>query len=350
MLSHPTPTTQAHAEAQVFLGGAEGFEPRSLPFPEHLAAGEVLVRIRLATICGSDLHTIAGRRATPLPAVLGHEAVGEVVAVGHGREAWQPGDRVTWSLVDSCGQCAACTDYGLPQKCEDLFKYGHARLSDASGLNGCYASHIVLRSGTHLCRVPDGLDDALVAPANCALATLVNVLEQVPASARRVLVQGAGLLGLYGLALLQERGVTELYCRDPDPDRLRAAAAFGAQTAPGELRNLDAVIEVSGAAAAVPEGVAALRPGGTYVWAGMVHPQTALSLTGEAIVRGCLQVVGVHNYAPRHLDAAVAFLARNHSRWDFASLVSPPLPLTELPRALEMAQSRRWARVSVRPA
>ena len=91
---------------QVFRPDPGGFRLEEAPLPAP-GPGEVLVRIRLATICGSDLHTLAGRRAAPGPCILGHEAVGEVCAQGAGREDLRPGERVTWSLCDSCGRCPA---------------------------------------------------------------------------------------------------------------------------------------------------------------------------------------------------------------------------------------------------
>ena len=138
----------SHARIAVFRGPGRRFDLEERPLPRHLGPREVLVRIRLATICGSDLHTLAGRRDEPTPSVLGHEGVGEVVALGPGRSECAPGDRVTWSLADSCGHCAACAEWDLPQKCRRLFKYGHAPLSDGTGLNGTYATHLLLRSGT----------------------------------------------------------------------------------------------------------------------------------------------------------------------------------------------------------
>src|SRR5690606_27174870 len=104
---------------QLFHGPGHPFEGRRLPLPASLAHGEVLVEISLATICGSDLHTFEGRRGAPTPCVLGHEAVGRVIASA--RVGVLPGQRVTWSLADSCGHCPACTDYRLPQKCGSLF-------------------------------------------------------------------------------------------------------------------------------------------------------------------------------------------------------------------------------------
>ena len=142
---------------QVFerTGAPFASQQREFDGAADLGDGEVLVRIDLATICGSDLHTIDGTRQEKTPCVLGHEAVGTVVA-SRGRAGPSVGDRVTWTIADSCGQCAPCVDHDLPQKCERLFKYGHSALTNGSGLNGCYASHVVLRAGTHIVPLPDG--------------------------------------------------------------------------------------------------------------------------------------------------------------------------------------------------
>lgn len=336
------------ARIQLFRGPGQPFELSTAPLPETLNAGEVLVRISLATICGSDLHTTEGRRSAPTPCVLGHEAVGHVVASA--REGVPVGQRVTWTLADSCGCCAPCTSWSIPQKCEHLFKYGHAAMDDGTGLNGCYADHILLRPGTQVMPVPDGLSDAVAAPANCALATIVNALEALPEPCDRALVQGAGLLGIYACAWLRHRGVREVYCTDVSPERLAIASLFGGiAVTPGESpQKVDLVLEVTGAAAVVPAGVAALRPGGHYVWAGMVHPQTQLDLTGEAVLRKCLTVRGVHNYAPRHLALGLDFLSHS-PHLPFEQLTSPPLPLDRLDEGFELTRSRRWQRVAIQP-
>src|SRR4051812_10968649 len=106
----------ATATAAIWSGVDAGFSVGPHPLPD-LRPGEVLVAVELATICGSDLHTIAGDRPTPLPTVLGHEAVGRIVATGGpvDGEAFAPGDRVTWTIGTSCGACRRCRR-GIPQK------------------------------------------------------------------------------------------------------------------------------------------------------------------------------------------------------------------------------------------
>ena len=300
-----------------------------------------------------------GKRQEPTPSILGHEAVGEVVAVGAGRENLAIGDRIIWTIADSCGHCPSCVAYGLPQKCESLFKYGHASIHDGFGLNGCYASHIVLRRGTHVVKAPAGVPDSGVAPANCALATMVNAVSQLPDWVHSVVVQGAGMLGLYGCALLRERGVGHVFCVDVNPERVDMAAQFGVtainlnsnerdalESAAG---GVDAVIEATGNAAAVRQGIRLLRPGGIYVLVGMVHPESKLDLTGEDLIRKCLTVVGVHNYAPQHLDEAVRFLGETWGRYPYERLVSRPYSLAELPAALHVARRGNWHRVAVQP-
>ena len=337
------------ARVQLFQGPNQPFQMVTAPVPDELHRGEVLVEISLATICGSDLHTTEGRRSAPTPCILGHEAVGHVV------QSERPGvttdQCVTWTLADSCGHCAPCTRWHLPQKCEHLFKYGHAAFSDGSGLNGCYASHIVLRPGTQILPVPDVLSDAIAAPANCALATIVNALEILPEPCESALVQGGGLLGIYACAWLRQRGVKQVFCTDLSPQRLALVAEFGGTpVAHGErMPPVDLVLEVTGSSAVIPDGIQALRPGGHYVWAGMVHPETKLDVTGEAVLRKCLTLRGVHNYRPEHLAAGLDFLAQNHTRLPFEKLTSPALPLDRLNEGFDLTRSRQWQRVAIQP-
>ncbi len=342
------------ASYAIFRGPGQPLEMATQPLPA-CGPGEALVALSLATICGSDLHTLDGRRNEPTPCVLGHEGTGRVIALGTGRNPTLLGARVTWTLADNCGECQPCREWDLPQKCDHLFKYGHASLTSGSGLNGCYASHLTLRAGTTIVPLPDSLPDTVAAPANCALATMVAATEWLPTPCRLAVIQGAGLLGLYGCALLRDHGVERVIVVDTNPDRLALVTAFGGEPAVASAASLvppgraDAVFEVAGTSAVVPEGIRLLRLGGYYAFIGMVHPATQLELTGETFVRRCLTVRGFHNYAPRHLIRGVEFLERQRSAHPWTQLVSPAYPLAQITDAFTAARTQRWARVSVRP-
>ena len=344
------------AYAQVFLGADQPLKKEEKLLPKTLGAGEMLVRITLATICGSDLHTLSGHRQEETPCILGHEAVGRIVATGQERVTWRQGQRVTWSIADSCGNCVACMDFALPEKCHHLFKYGHASLENGSGLNGCYATHIVIRKGTHVVEVPEDLNDAVVAPANCALATMVNATSDLPNPCNSALIQGSGLLGIYACALLHQRGVARIYCMDQIASRREFSEKFGGipignidEICSREPNGVDLAIEVTGAPQILNEGVSALRVGGHYIFVGMVHPDSILPITGEQIIRKCLRIRGVHNYSPQHLEEAIKFLQQTQHYYPYKDLIRPPLSLSELPVAIKIAESKEFFRVAVKP-
>ncbi|PCJ58321.1 MAG: hypothetical protein COA79_13775 [Planctomycetota bacterium] len=340
-----------------------GFSQENREVALCLLEGEVLVEIDLATICGSDLHSVHGKRETPLPGVLGHEAVGRIVQLEKKERNLKIGDRVTWTLVDNCGNCQPCLDWNHPEKCENLFKYGHAVFTSTNGLNGCFASHIHLRRGTHLVKIPDTLNDFLAAPVNCSLATMVNVVETMPQDCKRVLILGAGILGIYGCALLHQKGIKEIYCLDISSRRLSMVPSFGGiplQEGLGAYRDfssfqnemkgkLDMVIEVAGVKQLVAPSLPLIRPGGLLTLAGLVHPDSELGIKGEDIIRKCLTIRGVHNYQPKHLDIAVDFLNKTRLEYPYEKLVSKPYPLDQIKSAFSAAEQGEWHRVSLKP-
>src|SRR5690606_23671895 len=125
------------AQVSVFHGSGIPVTIEERPLPTELGPNQVLVHIDTATIRGSDIWTFTGARQANVPLTLGHEGVGTVVESN--RRDLEPGKRVVWSMVDSCGRCPHCTDHDLPQKCDTLTKYGH----DSGYLTGTYATHIL---------------------------------------------------------------------------------------------------------------------------------------------------------------------------------------------------------------
>ena len=319
---------------------------------------ELLVRIDLATVCGSDLHTVGGRRPSPVPALLGHEQVGTVLGVGEGGVRCvdgtpvAPGMRVVWSVTASCGACERC-DRGLPNKCLRLRKYGHEPLVESAPLTGGFATHCVVLPGTAVVGVPRDLPDEVASPASCATATVAAAVAAAgPLAGRRVLVTGAGMLGLTAVAMAATAGA-RVVAVDPDPARREQALAFGAaeagdgSSAPG---GADAAMDFSGHPTAVQTCLDSLAVGGTAVLVGSVSPGAAVALDPERLVRGLHTVVGVHNYRPVDLAAAVRFLARYHRTYPFAELVGGTYALDRMDAALAAARQARAPRQAVAPS
>ncbi len=348
------------AVAAVWAGMEAGFSIEAQPLPE-LRPGEALVAIELATICGSDLHTTAGHRTTPLPTVLGHEAVGRVVAThGDVRSSGGPlrsGDRVTWTIGTSCGSCSRCLR-GLTQKCVHVRKYGHEAMEPTWRLNGGLASHCHLLSGTGIVAVPEDMSPAVAAPANCASATVVGAARRVGLSDDDdvVVVLGCGMLGLTAVAYAGDRGATTIVACDTDPGRRGLAQEFGASVvcAPEQLASVlgadgaEVVLELSGSSSAVQLALESATVGGRVALVGSVSPVGGVSLHPDRLVRNLTTVVGCHNYRVDDLAEAVAFLGRTPHGHRFAQLVPEVFDLTEVDVAFARARSGSAPRVAVR--
>ena len=340
--------------AMAFDGPGRPLRAVELPTPT-LAPGEAIVEVRLTTLCGSDLHTYFGHRGQATPTILGHEIVGTVAALNgdvalYGdappRDA-RVGDRVIWPVCWSCRACEMCRH--LPQKCERLFKYGKAVLDD-SGPTGGLSTHVRVLAGTPLFLVPDAVPDEIAAPAMCAGGTVVAAWRAAGGCRGSALVVGGGMLGLTLCAMLADWGLAAVTLADPDPARRELGLAFGAtecvERAAGEF---DTVYEFTGSLAGVRSALAAAAVGGTVVLAGSVSPAGTVALDPEVLVRRCLTVRGVHNYAAPDLRAALDFLAAGGRRFPFAGLVAKTFPLAEADAAFAYAADARPVRVGVRP-
>ena len=327
--------------AAIWRGTSIGVEEVAVP---AVVDGEVLVRVRLATVCGSDLHTVSGRRPSPCPSILGHESVGDVVAVGAGA-AVSVGDRVIWSVTVGCGRCDRCR-HGFTAKCRQVRKVGHEPFDGDWPLSGGYAEHVLLPRGTTVVAVPAAMSDAVAAPAACATATVMAAVEQAGDVAdRRVLIVGAGMLGVTAAAACRQLG-GRVVIVDRHADRRVLAESFGATADHGDP--VDVAIDFTGSAEAVAAAFDRLDTGGTMVLAGSVTPGPALAVDPERVVRHWLTLRGVHNYEPRHLRRAVDFLHRTLDIYPWTSLVTEPLALADIESAFTPAPAGTL-RVSVAP-
>lgn len=323
---------------------------------------EVLVRIRMATICRSDIHSYQGHRPSPCPGLLGHEIVGDVVALGAAvthdmrDDPLAVGDRVTWSEYFVPGRSHARDVLDLPQKAPGVDKYGHMSCEAAPHHHGGFGEYCYIRPDSWILKLPASISDAEATPINCGVATMCAVIEAACVRlGQTVIVQGLGLLGLYGAALAKSLGASRVIGVDAVPARRALGLRFGADLAlhPDVAAALpadaDAVIEVCGDAAAIPTGLGWLRAGGRYLVAGMVNPGSMVTLDANLLLRRCVTLVGVHNYHPRHLIQALAFVVDNRTRFPFGELVEGRYRLDEVDRAMADAAGRRVLRAAIVP-
>lgn len=353
------------SKAAVFVGPEEPIQLRDVGIPSPVD-GEVLVRVLGCTLCGSDLHSKLGRRTVPMPTVLGHEIVGEIQQFGSNATKQDMrgkplgiGDRVTWCIVANCGECFYCQN-DLPQKCTNSVKYGHEGPSSSTLLRGGLAEYCLLAPGTRFVRLNNEIPLAVMCPANCATATVAAAVASVDSiNESHACVMGAGLLGLTTCAMLRSGGAASVVCVDLNQERLDRAREFGATHAisPDKLaetansvsdgRGFDQVFEMSGSGKAISAGLDSIRIGGDLVLVGAVFPGPALPVSIEQIVRRNQRLIGIHNYRPQDLVAAVEFLERNHQNYPFEEVVSSWFELDDVVAAFESGENPRRIRVGV---
>lgn len=266
---------------------------------------EVLVAIRAAGLCHSDLSVIDGNRPRPLPMALGHEAAGVVEAVGQGVTDLRPGDRVVMVFMPSCRHCAPC-EGGRPALCEpgaaangkgELLSGGR-RLHDATQeVNhhlGCSAfAEKAVVSRRSLVRVPDDLPFEHAALFGCAVLTGVGAVMNTAAvrPGQAVVVVGLGGVGLASVLGAKAAGASPVVAVDLSEEKLALARSFGDvrtvnaadPDAVEQVRALtgggaDVALEMAGSARALDAAWRMTRRGGTTVTAGLPPPDAALSV------------------------------------------------------------------------
>ena len=268
--------------------------------------GEVLVSMRAAGLCHSDLSVIDGVRLRPLPMALGHEGAGVVEALGEGVDDLKVGDHVVTAFVPSCGHCEPCS-IGRPALCEP----GAASNTAGALLQGtrrlhrggqdlhhhlgvsAFAEHAVVARES-LVRVDSTLPFDQAAVFGCAVITGVGAVvntAQLRAGARAAIIGlgGVGLAALLG-ARAMDAGV--LIAVDISKDKLRLARELGAThvfdaTDPDCAQairevtrgGVDYALEMAGSVKAMDLAYKITRRGGTTVSAGLSHPQTQFSVS-----------------------------------------------------------------------
>jgi len=313
------------------------FAMRDLARPGLRDDDDVIVAVRAAAICGSDVHGMdgsTGRRRPPV--VMGHEAAGEIVEVGARVRNFRIGDRVTFDSTEYCGSCWHCRR-GEVNLCDNRRVLGVS--CEEYRRDGAFAQFVVIPERI-LYRLPDGLEYVSASLAE-PLGVAVHAAAITPIGiGDSMAVVGTGLIGLLLVQVLRSSCSGPLVAFDTDRSRREAALRFGADAAldpaaPGamdELRSLtqgrgvDHAFEAVGATAPVRSAIEATRKGGTVTLVGNASPSIDLPL--QQVVTRQISLLGSCAIAGEY-PIALDLMARG--KVDVRALVSAVAPLEEGP-------------------
>jgi L-iditol 2-dehydrogenase len=296
--------------------------------------GDVVCRVLACATCGSDVGWYGGHK---LPAVLGHEPVGEVVEVGAEVTDVRVGDRVAIHHHAPCGECRRC-------------RHGHETLCEqyrATALDpGGFAEYVrIMPELVGELLALDGLDTntaTLVEPLGCALRAQDRAGVRPGDS---LLVVGAGCAGMLNIAAAHARGVEAVWVREPDPQRLAQAEDWGA-TAHGN-EPVDVAIVCTEHAQAIAGAGPALAPGGSLCLYAPPEPGTPLGIEGWAVFARELRVTASWSAGPADMRASLALLRAGHTR--AAELITAEYALEQTGAALAAQRSGEVYKAVVHP-
>jgi len=320
-------------------------EERPLPEP---GAGEARVRVRACGVCGTDLHFFHLGALAP-GHVPGHEIAGVVDALGPGVQGLEPGQPVAVEPLRSCGTCSECR----------AGRHSICRKARVLGIHepGGFAEHLVVPAA-RLYRVPADLSFPLAALAE-PLAVCVHGVERGGgAEGKRVLVIGAGTIGLLAVLAARAAGASEVALTARHAHQAALGRALGAsrvlteaEASPEALArdgSADLVIEtVGGSADTLRSAGAALAPGGTVSVLGVFMGAVSLDAFPLLLKEATLAWSNCYAQGPGRPDfeRAIALLAAERER--LAPLLTHQRPLAEIEDAFALASDKRAGAVKV---
>lgn len=341
-------------KAVIKAAAGPGLEMAHRPLPT-IAENEVLVRVRAASICGTDLHIFnwdswSASRVHP-PLIVGHEVCGDVVERGRLVETPQVGDFVSLESHVVCNYCPYCRT-GQGHLCENTQLIGVDR-------DGGFAEYIAIDAQNAWPNPPDLPLEIAVLQENFGNA--VHTAFAVDLRAKKVLVTGAGPVGLMTIAVARAIGARSVYATDISPYRIEFAKRMGADLAldansasvideimdATDGEGVDVLLEMSGAPSAIAQGFTLLKPGGDAALLG-VAPGPFEFDWNHHIVFKAARVYGISGrklwqtwYQSRGLIRSGAV--------DLSSLVTHKLPLESFNQAFEVMASGESGKVMLTP-
>lgn len=325
------------------------FSEQDLPVPRP-GPGEVVVRVRTALTCGTDLKILSrGHPRIRLPITMGHELCGDVVEVGAGVDSGLVGQRVVPGVTGPCGRCPDCRR-GLANLCSA----GHA---DRTW--GAFAEFVRVPAGVvaaNLHRPPDALPDEAAAFLD-PLASVLHGWNRLSRAPGRVLIYGSGALALLWAATARNRGVAAIVA-GRRPERLNLASGCGAEVIdlgryePEDLFSRtgtlpDAAVDCTGDPEVWMRLANLVRHGGDVLLFGGCAPGATVTYDAARLHYSELSLIGSFHYTPDEAGAAMAALADGSV--EPRALVADSGTLSDLPRFLEAQARGEGLRYAVRP-
>jgi len=338
------------------------FSIEEFPVPDP-APGTVLLRMELSGCCATDAHTYLGQwKNAAFPALLGHENVGSVVAVGVGGQRdylsrdLEPGDRV-FARWGWCGQCYECRTLQQPRRCRNR-SISYGGMGADMPFSGGFAEYLYLSAPqtTFMLKLDVPPSTAVLSEPLGVAVTAVRRAQ--PRMGETIVVQGCGAIGLLTLGLAKRTGATRAIVVGGPPERLEVAHAFGADVvididqirSPEERTHAvlaetpaglgaDLVFGCVGLAPAWLEGISYVRDGGRFMELGLA------SDTGDVTFNPSTQLVGKNLTLMGTLglasydDAVVAGRIMEQRQLPLERLVSHQLPLERVGDAIEALNS-----------
>ena len=359
----------ATVQAAVIPAPGQPVEVRRFALPE-LEPGAVLLKTLASEVCGTDVHLWHGRLAgVPYPLIPGHISVGVVEATG-GPVAdiegvpIKPGDVVTFlDVVGTCYNCWYCLVAHETTRCPHRRVYGITLGAD-DGLLGGWSERIYLKPAVKIVRLLPDVSPELWIAGGCGLPTALHAVDRAGIKlGDRVVIQGAGPVGLSACALAAASGASWVGVVDAVPHRLEAARRMGADAlipldadtvdavrrATGG-RGADVVIEASGSPAAVPAGCRMARDGGRYVVVGQYTDNGTTEINPHwDINRKHLDIRGCWGVDFSHIWRAMEALSRLGDRFPWTALISRSYGLDEAGAALAAVESRSVVKALIVP-
>ncbi|HEM7188850.1 TPA: L-threonine 3-dehydrogenase [Providencia rettgeri] len=330
------------------LKAEPGIWMTDVPKPE-LGHNDVMIKIRKTAICGTDVHIYNwdewSQKTIPVPMVVGHEYIGEIVAIGQEVKGFKIGDRVSGEGHITCGHCRNCRG-GRTHLCRNTIGVGVNR-------EGCFAEYLVIPAFNAF-KIPDNIPDEIAAIFD-PFGNAVHTALSFDLVGEDVLVSGAGPIGIMAAAVCRHVGARHVVITDVNDYRLELAKKMGVSRAVnvsrenlkdvmnelGMKEGFDVALEVSGAPAAFQTMLDTMNHGGRIALLG-IPPASMATDWSQVIFKG-LFIKGI--YGREMFETWYKMATLIQSGLDLSPIIIHQFPIDEFQKGFDIMRSGQSGKV-----